>query len=574
MLLSSGMLPMKRIFLLILPLLLLLPAFPPADAQSSAPLDWIPADFTGFIRLDMTEPQTTIENVNVSLFVASVLQPLRFQYQQAQGYDAYFPLANFDIESASFTQLILPWLRDEMIIAYRQLGTQFNAAAEDTLLILPTRDTFQSASSLQSVIQAQDLGRRDTYHDISIYIGDKTAFALLPNAVMVGAEDVLRAAIDTMHGESTALTANAIYQQVSAALPQTGVISAYVTDATAARALSVLLSGSDAAEPLLTALDALLPAQTNASAPERLLLGGSVDGIGVRLSYDSLRASSLQADVVLHTTDAPDAETAAFDPSVLAFIPRNAMLVQSGANVTSTATAALYSVPFFNFASQALASFPIAPPSGGLLPTPTAEDVQLAVDGFLSAVEPVVNVQEDLIDQLDGSYSLALLPRPNNLLPGTNLPFDLLIVAQTADAESATTAQASTTTLLETFGASLEAETLGDHPFQTLRTADTDEMLVSIGTVDNVLVIGTGLAAQMALEAQNGDNQLIQQARWQNVSTDDEIPYIYVDVNAYYNTFIPADGGPAIRALNQLGIQSRDLGNNLLQLHLYVGLEL
>lgn len=565
------MLPMKRIFLLIVPLLLLFPAFSPTAAQSSDPLDWIPADFTGFVHLDMTEPQTTIENLNVSLFVASALQPVRFQYEQAPTYADFFPLADFDTENASFTQLILPWLKDELVIAYRQLGSQFNAAPEDTLLILPTRDTFQSASSLQSVIQAQDLGTREPYHDINIYNGDKTSFAFLPTAVLVGAEDLLHAAIDTMRGEGTALTANPVYQQVSAALPQTGVISAYVTDPAAARALSVLLSGSDAAEPVLTALDTLLPTQETSQNPEHLLLSGSVDGIGVNLHYDRLRPSNLQADVILHTTSASALETAAFDASVLEFVPRNAMLVQSGANAHSTATTALYAVPFFNFASQTLASFTVTQPSGVALPMPTADDVQVALDGFLSAVAPVVNVQEDLIDQLNGTYSLALLPRPNNVLPGTNLPFDLLIVAQTADAEGAATAQRSAATLLETFGVALETESLDDHAFQTLRTSDTGETLISVGAVDNIFIVGTGLAAQMALEARNGDNQLIQQARWQNLTANEEIPYLYVDVNAFYNTFIPSNGGPAVRGLSQLGVQSRDLGENLLQLHLYVG---
>jgi hypothetical protein len=207
-----------------------------------------------------------------------------------------------------------------------------------------------------------------------------------------------------------------------------------------------------------------------------------------------------------------------------------------------------------------------------VLPTPTAEDVEQAVNNFLDTVQPLVDVQSDLLEKLDGSYSLALLPRPNNPLPGTDLPFDLLLVVQTDSTESAETAQESASTLLETFVAPLDDETLDEHTFQTLHTADTGEPLVSIGAVDNLLIIGTGSAAQQALDAQRGDNQLIQQERWQNLSADNQIPYVYIDVNAYYNTFLPTIGGPAVRPISQLGIQSRYLGDNLFQLHLLVAL--
>lgn len=566
------MLLMKRILLIILLIFLLLLAVAPAAAQIPVPIDWIPAEFTGFVRLDVEDPQFTLNDLNLSLFVASVLQPIRFQFTEAQGYDTFFPLDSFDMENASFTETVLPWLKDEIIVAYRQLGAQFNADAEETLMILPSHDGFMSATVLQAVIAAQDLGERETYRDVIIYRGDKTSFAFLPTAVLVGADELIHATLDTMSGEHEALTASPVYQQVSASMPESPLISAYISEETAARALGVLLSGSDAADPFLGALNQLLVEQDDNRSPERLLLSGSVDGIGVSVYYDPVTSTSLEADVVLHTTETPNIEDVSFDQAVLTLIPRSAMLVQSGADASSTATGALYSIPFFNFASQALASFPILQTTGAVLPTPTAEDAEQAVNNFLDTVQPLVDVQTDLLEQFDGSYSLALLPRPNNPIPGTNIPFDLLLVVQTDSTESAETAQASASTLLETFAAPLDDEALDEHTFQTLRTADTGETLVSIGAVDNLLIIGTGSAAQQALDAQRGDNQLIQQERWQNLSADDQIPYVYVDVNAYYNTFLPSIGGPAVRPVSQLGVQSSYLGDNLFQLHLLVAL--
>ncbi len=158
------MLPMKRILLLILPLLVVLTRLSPLAAQSADPTDWIPADFTGFVRLDMTEAQFTLNDLNLSLFVAAVLQPARFQYTEPQGFDSFFPLDSFDVEGASFSQSVLPWLRDEVIVAYRQLGAQFDASPEETLLILPSRDAFTSASFLQAIVEAQDLRRDEGEH--------------------------------------------------------------------------------------------------------------------------------------------------------------------------------------------------------------------------------------------------------------------------------------------------------------------------------------------------------------------------------------------------------------------------
>jgi hypothetical protein len=93
--------------------------------------------------------------------------------------------------------------------------------------------------------------------------------------------------------------------------------------------------------------------------------------------------------------------------------------------------------------------------------------------------------------------------------------------------------------------------------------------------MENLLVIGTGSAAQLALDAQRGDNRLIGQTRWQNLSQDDHIPYVYVDVNAFYNTFLPQAGSAAQPLpVNQVGIHSQYLGDNLFELNLLVAVSI
>lgn len=561
---------MKRI-LWILPIILLCAL--PVIAQTTAALDWIPADFTAFVRIDTSNPAATLNNLNIGLFVASALQPARVQFSETQGFDSFFPLDSFDTETASFTQNILPWLQDELIVAYRNLGAQFDAAASDTLMIFPVDDSLLAASALSGIIRAQDFGQRETYRGMNVYLGDKTAFAFTPFAVLVGTPDLLHETIDTMTGNAPALTADPVYQQVSAALGgEDSLLFAYLAHDTASRALSVMMSGSEAADPLLAAVNQSLSDLSGDRTPERLLLSGALDGVGIGVEYDQIQAN-LRANVVIHTLEAPDSPDAAFNPAVLDLIPRSAMIVQSGTDAGSAATDALYSLPLLNFAGDALAAFPVnSSQAAGVLLLPTADDVQAAVADFLDVVEPVVDVRNDLLGQLDGSYSLALLPRPNNLMPILNAPFDLLLVVQTDSPAVAQSVRDSADKLLETFIAPLEDEQIDEQSFRTLRVAETGEPLLRVGVVDDLIVIGTGSAAQLALDARRGDNRLTAQERWQNLSRDEQIPYVYVDVNAYYNTFLPTLGGPAVRPVGQLGVQSRYLGDNLFELHVVVAL--
>jgi hypothetical protein len=100
-----------------------------------------------------------------------------------------------------------------------------------------------------------------------------------------------------------------------------------------------------------------------------------------------------------------------------------------------------------------------------------------------------------------------------------------------------------------------------------------------IGSVDNLLVLATGDALDLALRARVGDNQLIDTERWQGFARPlafeqggEGLPYLYVDLNAAYNTFLPVAGGPAQRPLRQLAVSSRLLNEQLVHLRLVIGL--
>lgn len=564
------LLPMKRLFCLAFVLTFLISIGSPAAAQSASPLDWIPAAFTGYVRVDFSDPPTTLTNLNLAYFITSVLQPPRATFSQAQDFDPFIPLDSFDVEAASFTSGVLPWLKGEVIFAYRHLDAAYHAGAADSVMILPTVDALEAGTFLSSVIQGQDFPQQSTYRQIIVYQGDKTAFAFTPSAVLVGPLDLLHAVIDTLTGSSPALTADPLYQQVIGALPAKSTLSAYVAGDAAANALGVLLSGGSGAAPLLTAFSQSLAGL--GQTPERLLLAGAVDAVGASFDYDEIHSNNAVASVALHTRTAPDVVGAPFDPTVLDWVPRSAMFVQSGADAAAAAADALHALPFLNFAGPALAAFPVAQPAASALSLPTAQQAQDALASFLAAVTPDVDVQSDLLDRLSGSYAFALLPRPNNPLPGLDAPFDLLLVAQTASPEAAQAAGAAAAQLLSTFVAPLTDETIEGQPFQTLRATDTGEPLVSVGAVDHLVVVGTGSAAQLALQARRGDNRLIAQARWQNLSGGAAIPYLYADVNALYNTFLPSVGGPAVRPVSQLGIRSRDLGAGLFTLEMLVAL--
>src|SRR5690606_5034406 len=86
-----------------------------------------------------------------------------------------------------------------------------------------------------------------------------------------------------------------------------------------------------------------------------------------------------------------------------------------------------------------LSAFPLPSISGDTLPVPTADDLNASIESFFSAAQTVldVDVQGDLLDRLQGSYALALIPRPNDPVPLINTSYELLLVAQVDEPKSA-----------------------------------------------------------------------------------------------------------------------------------------
>ena len=549
----------------------------PATAQAaSAPLDWIPADFEGFLRVDLSRPDDTLVQLNMAYYVASFLQPARAGGPARRGLNDYFPVDVFDTEGAAFETTVLPWLSGEFVVGYRALDANFAVDPDDILLVLPTDDAFAAASVLSAVTSAQDFPSRTQYGGATIFVGDQTAIAFTPTAVLVGDEPLLHAAIDAEAGTTARLADDPAYAALAAAGDDWPVFAYFGGDAPQ-HALSVLLHGDASAQPVLIALGhALQP--YNAGSLEAALLSGDIGGLAVGLEGDQLRGT-VRASVKLQTTgETAPVEPASAESDLLAYIPRNAMLVQQGDDARAAFYDALVAAPassYFNgLLSSALSGASAA--SGGAPPTPIAPDaetIDAAVGGFVAAMSAFggFDLESDLAAHLEGSYALALLPRPNNPAPGSGAPYDLLLITETDDAEAAV---AGATTLAQSVLA------LGDDAFsagdsdtalQTVYNAPGDEPLLQIGVVDGKLVIGTGSAAEAAIRAGSGDNQLVNVARWQAVSQDAE-PTLYLDLNALYATFLPTAGGPGNIGIGQLGASVHYTGDNIYQLDVIVTL--
>lgn len=547
----------------------------PAAAQEQSLLNWIPDDFDGFLRIEMSDVDQTLESLNVAVFIAGVLQPTRLAVDSAMSFDDFFPLSALDLESVSFETSILPWLGDELIIAYRSLPPDYQTSEDDVLVILPTDDAFGATNVLSDVIQAQDLLERTTYRGLTIYQGDQVSLAFTPLAALIGSEDTIRAALDTEAGDTPALTSDATYQTVRDAIGDNPPIYSYLRGEAAAASLAYVLSGNEDSAPLLAAVGEAFADLRRVETMTSALLNGDIDAVGISLQLETVFRGDVSATVILHTTEEGlVTSSGAFDPAVLEFVPRSALFVQSGADARTTAYASLAALPMGNFAARVLDGFPIMPTQGALsdLPSPTGENLEVAVNSFAAAVEEVngISLFDDVLDYFDGSYSFALLPRPNDPLPVVNTPFDALLVAQVSDGEEMVD---NLSGLLELFFGTdnIETEILEDQTFTTLFVPDSDEPLLRIGMVDNLLLIATGDTARSALSARQGDNRLIAQSRWQAFN-EDTVPDLYVDIPAFYNTFLPSSGGQTGGALSQVGFHSRSLGDGLYELRLQVAL--
>ncbi len=537
------------------------------SAQDSRPIDWIPAETAGFMRLNLAT-NSPLVGLNLAAYVASALQPNRIANQAITSLDMLIPLTPLDVQGANFNRDIFPWLGSEILIAYRQFGDNLQVADEDLLFILPSRNALVSASSLAEIIQGQDLLERATYRDSTLYVGDRATIAITPTAVIIGARDLVEAALDLQVGEGISLIDEPAYRALAPHLADDALVSAYLKGDEAHRALSMIVSGTDDTAPLIAALGEALAAKRGEATFEQAVLGDSLGALAVSVEPDTLRNNMVQATLTLYDTDQPETVTVSnFDAGVLDLIPQNAMIVHTGTDAAGAVYDVLYTLPLTNFAGELLGGFPVnvtLAAANDLVQEPTSADIEAAVSGALTALDTLggFNLDDDLLQHLSGSYAVALIPRPNNPSP-LNTRYDVLIIARVSDADAAVAGleQAAKTVFnLDALGT--------DANFQTL---PADNPAILFGTVDDILIIGTGDAPQAALRALTGDNRLITRERWQSVS-EDAVPHLYIDIPPIYNTFFPQAGAPTISALEQLGAHTSYLGKGVYRVALQVTL--
>jgi len=544
--------------------LIVLLAFPTLTTAQTTPayINWIPADFDGFVRVSMDDPALALRRLNFGLFIAASLEWARFpDLSTTPTLDQYFPLDMLDLEAASFGTNVAPWLGDEVVIAYRELNAEFQA--EQTLMILPTYDSFTSAYRLRSAIQAQDFLQRDPYRGNIIYVGDQTAIAFTPQAIIIASEALVQSTIDMMLDGGTALTADPQYQQIQAQIAEDAPISAYITGDAVANALPMLLGGDGNA--VLSTLGSALGENGGTFGA---LLNGQVTAMGLSFAPDMVSLQEAQARVVLATDGAA---SVALDATVLDFLPRSAMIVYSGADAATAGDHLLTALPLMTFMPTALSSFGVQPLAGEPLPLPSSDQITGVIDRFTVALNAAANIdlRADVLAHLDGSYAFAVIPRPNNPIPLWNMPVELLLIARVDNPAETVDALLM---LVETFITDRFTRARSDeNAIFTLTAPDSDAVLVKIGSVDNWLIMGTGESVDAALAAQRGDNRLTAQARWTALAADAP-PNVYIDLNSYFNTFFPAEGGATQTNFAQMGVYWEALEGGLFQIDAVVKL--
>jgi hypothetical protein len=549
-------------------LLLISPAAAQEDLQPEA---WIPTDFAGFLTLHLDSGDTLL-GLNMAAFVASFLQPTRFAFEAIQSLDAVIPLTQLDVENVSFNTDILPWLGGDIILAYKEFGENLVVDDDDLLMILPTRDALQSASSFSRILENQDLLERETYREITLYLADKTTIAFTPQAVIIGQTDAVKSALDLQSGEGESLVDSATYQAIQGASPDNALVSSYIKGSEAMRVFSVLVSGGESSLPLFKALGEALSEHRGDSSFEQIMLGDSLDGVGLYLQPDTLRMGAMRATVTLYDADQPEAvATAEFNTAALDLIPQNAMVVLDGSDAVGAVYDLLYALPLTNFAGRILGGFPLRESAGstsGAIEEPTPDNIKQAVDGVLMALDEVTDfdLQDDLLQYLSGSYAVAFIPRPNNPNP-LGLPYDVIVIAEITDEAALDGLVVLTRAVLGL--EELESITVDDFDFQTVEVETAVEPAISMGVVDQMLVITTGSAAEPVLDARRGDNQLVSRPRWQNIS-EESIPNLYLDIPAIYNTFFPQAGGSSLQRISQLGARTTYLGDGLYRVEVQV----
>lgn len=534
---------MSRPILLLLALLL---AVAPVSARQTTggALDWLPADVAAFIRLDLTDPATTLRGLNNAVAVGSFVQPERLtpREQRPYSYPDFFPLATFDTENITFDRLILPWLAGEVVVAFPALGDDLDPAAP--LLILPANDGLQAANALSVVIRAQDNLTRDDDADATIFHGDRATFAFTPTAVLVGDESAVRAALATAYSDAPRLVDTPAVTAMRADI-DAATAFLYLDGSLRFPALSVALNGDTTATGLLTVFGTALGEAGLSIAP----LTASADAVGVSLVSQPI-TRTVRGSLLLHL---PDQDiTLSNEPpaaAVLASLPRQVMAAASGAAIDRAIDASLLALPLSGYARGMLGAFPLGLPSASSLPAPAQADLQYAAASFAAVLPDLAAFRATL----SGSYAVALAPNPFDPTPLLNRPYDALLVAAVRDGDAALTSLSRLTALLLGFDAARwQTEATPDGDWLSLLT-ETDDAVIRLGVRDDILIAGTGDLALAAARALGGDNRLIDTPRWAALSAAGS-PALYVDVNAAYAlTPFALPGGPVSQGIGQLG---------------------
>lgn len=540
---------LKRALLLVM---LALAVGRPAGAQEagSTAADWVPADVAGLLRLNLEDPAASLAVLNLAGAVAAELQPVRVRLEQALSLDDLLPLSAWlDVEGLVVARDVLPWLAGEAAVAYADFDAGWQTEA--ALLVLPAADPFGAAARLAAMVAAQDVIVREDYRGTRLYTGDRLTLALAGSALLAGPADLVRAAVDARAGARPRLADSPAYQAVQADSPEAA-LSGYVAGSHLAPALNGLLSGDAATLPLLQALGATLAERRGAASLEARLLAGGFDAAGLALSLNA-ETSTLEAVVLLRATEAIAAEPARGGETLLDYIPRHAALVHRGADAAALAQDTLAVLPLSNFAGQLLGGLPVltAGDASPLVTIPTADDMQAAIGGFQAALASAGVDLNGLLDHLAGDYALALLPRPNDPLPGLGAPFDLLLAA----AVKPDAGQAALETAAGLLQALFRLERLEtDDPSRIALGRSPDGPTIFDARLDgDTLLIATGQAGDRALAAAVGDNRLTAHAPWAALNQPDRADW-YLDAAAFFNMFFPTPGGASLDPARRLRV--------------------
>ena len=527
----------------ILTIFLLAGVFPAVaqEAESAQGIDWIPADFSGVIRLRADNNASTLPALGDLVIAAAVMQPTRQIFSQTQSYDGFIPLTLLDVEGTTFAQDILPWLDGEIVLGYRQFDDRLEILPDDVLMILPTVNFFQSASRLGRIIQGQDLPDEQQYRETNIYVGDKTSIAIAADAVLIGSTEMIQHALDVRAGEGERLSDQPAFQAVVESSPEDAVVFAYLSGDDALAALSLMLSGGTDTGPLFSVLGEVLNAIGDPNALETVVLNTPWEAVSVTLDAGLLSQPGVTlATATFYGPELPTlSNTIGLNSSVLDLIPRNALFAYGGEDVTSELFNVLVMLSMAGYLDSMLAAFPIGVGDDLVPDAPLPEDLREAVTSFMTVLDETAqfNVETDLLDHLSGPYAIVFLPRPNDPTPILETPFDLLLLAEVKDGEAALEGALHLAEMV--LGLTFEDDVVNDVRVRVAREERTGDVVIRLGVVDDILIVATGNGLELAHDAGRGDNRLTKDERWQRV-TRDEIPQLYVNLNTVYNTFLPA----------------------------------